>query len=336
MNTIKDDITKASKQIGLTDSQVEVLWQTLQEIQTNKPKFNLSIILLYFGTIITLLSMTWFYTAHLNSEKSLLISIIYGLIFFGIGAYLWCAKKLRISGGLLFSLGIVMIPLIIYSLQTFMNWWPTSAPDDYQGFYYWIRSEWLPMEISTLLIACLVLYFIRFPFITVLIYSVIWFISMDAVFLFFGAQQDFFAHYSIVSISIGTLLNVLGYYLHKKNHMDFAFWSYLFGMLLCWTGLSVWDIQTEWGYFTYFLINSAFVFLSIFFHRKIFLFFGSLGIVYYIGHLAYIFSDSPMFSYVLAAIGFAIIILTTVLLRSRNKTSFSAPVQHNEQGTKVI
>ena len=38
MNPIKDDIAKASKQIGLTDSQADNLWQALQEIQMNQPK----------------------------------------------------------------------------------------------------------------------------------------------------------------------------------------------------------------------------------------------------------------------------------------------------------
>lgn len=36
MNPIKDDIAKTSKQIGLRDSQVDNLWQALQEIRMNK------------------------------------------------------------------------------------------------------------------------------------------------------------------------------------------------------------------------------------------------------------------------------------------------------------
>ena len=51
--------------------------------------------------------------------------------------------------------------------------------------------------------------------------------------------------------------------------------------------------------------------------RKIFMFFGSLGIICYIGHLAYIFSDSLMFSYVLGTVGFSIIVLATFLMHSR-------------------
>lgn len=331
MNPIKDDIAKASKQIGLTDSQAENLWQALQEIQTNKPKLSFLTALLYFGAIIAFLSMSWFYTAHLESSYSLLISIAYALIFFGIGFYCWRAKKLKIPGGVLSSLGIVMVPLIVYSLQNMMDWWPTSSSKNYTGFFHWINGNWVPMEISTLAVACLVLYFIRFPFITTLIYFTISFMSMDAIDLFIDPKGDHWSYYCIASLTIGTLLNVLAFALYRKDQNDFGFWSYLFGVFLCWIGLTGWDIKTEWGHFTYFLINLAFILLSGFFHRKIFIFFGSLGVICYIGHLAYIFSDSLMFSYVLGGIGFSIIVLTTFLMRPKKSRQIVDKVSQKAQ-----
>jgi hypothetical protein len=87
MNPIKDAIAKASKQIGLTDSQADNLWQALQEIQINKPKSGFLTALLYVGAITAFLSMSWFYTAHLENSYSLLISIVYALIFFSAGSY---------------------------------------------------------------------------------------------------------------------------------------------------------------------------------------------------------------------------------------------------------
>lgn len=123
----------------------------------------------------------------------------------------------------------------------------------------------------------------------------------------------------MASITIGILLNILGFFLYRKDQKDFGFWSYLFGMLAFWSGLTSLYIETEWGYFNYFLINFSFILLSSFFHRKIFMFFGSLGIIYYIGHLTYIFSDSLMLSYVLGAIGFSIIMLAIFLMCFRKK-----------------
>jgi hypothetical protein len=97
MNPMKDDLTKASKQIGLTESQIESLWQAFQTVQANKSGFNLSTGLIYAGSLIAFLSMTWFYTSNLNNTKSLFISIIYALTFFASSAYFWYAKKLRVQ-----------------------------------------------------------------------------------------------------------------------------------------------------------------------------------------------------------------------------------------------
>ncbi|MBX9745006.1 MAG: hypothetical protein K2X08_07350, partial [Chlamydiales bacterium] len=200
MNQIKDDIAKASKQIGLTDSQADNLWQALQEIQMNKPKSDFLTALLYVGAITAFLSMSWFYTAHLENGYSLLISIAYAGIFFGAGFYFWRARKLKIPGGVLSCLGIIMVPLIVYSLQNVMHWWPTSFSNNYTGFYRWINGSWVPMEFCTLGVACLVLYFIRFPFITVPIYFTLTFMSMDAIHLFADPKIDHWLYYCIASI----------------------------------------------------------------------------------------------------------------------------------------
>jgi len=320
MKLIKDDITKASEQIGLTNSQAESLWQALQETQSNKTKFNLSTVLLYLGALVAFASMTWFYTSSLDSGKSLIISVVYALIFFGIGAYCWRQKNLKVPGGVLSSLGIVMVPLIVYSLQNLLNWWPTPSPNGYKSFYYLAHGEWLPMEICTLLAACLLLYFIRFHFITVLIYFVIWFMSMDAINSLVDAGTDPFPYFSIVSIIIGFFLNVLGFFLYRKNQRDFGFWSYLFGMFLCWSGLTIWEFQTEVGYFVYFLINLAFLFLSFFFHHKIFMFFGSLNAFDYLLQLqrhAAALKETPG---AWMPWTFSIILLATYLLRSRKSS----------------
>ncbi len=317
MNLTQNDICKASKQIGLTDNQTTDLLQALEEF--SKSKSNILTTLIYFGALIVLSAMTWFYTAQLNHSQTLLVGVIYAFTFFGTGFYFWHVKKMRLPGGLLSSLGIVMVPLIVYSLQNLLNFWPNQTPDNYRDFFYWIQSKWVPMEFATLLIASLVLYFIRFPFITILIYSVIWFICMDLTYFFTQGKGDFFTAYSIVSMAVGFLLTGLGFLLSRKNKVDFSFWSYLFGMFLFWGGLTALNLPTELEYLTYFLINLGLLFSSNFFHRKIFLTFGALGIISYIAHLASLFSDSRIFSYLLGAIGFATIMLAIFLLRRKRK-----------------
>lgn len=221
-------------------------------------------------------------------------------------------------GGLLASLGIVMVPLIVYSLQYVMHWHAPVA-NTYTGFYYWIHSQWVPMEICTLFIACLTLYFIRFPFISFLIYFVISFMCMDAIDLLTDPRHQQWLYYCLTAITMGACLNILGFSLYRNQQNDFGFWSYLYGMFLCWSGLICWQKETEVGYFICFLISFSFVLLSNFFHRKIFLFFGFLGIIYYIAHLSSRFPNSSLFSYILGAIGFAMIMLAVLLPRLRQR-----------------
>src|SRR5579871_1661447 len=105
MNSSKDDIAKASKQIGLTNVQAVSLWEALQEIQRDKPKFNLSSVLIHMGSWIAFLSMTYFYAAHLESGYAFFISMSYASVFFATGFYLWYIKNLRIPGGMISALG---------------------------------------------------------------------------------------------------------------------------------------------------------------------------------------------------------------------------------------
>ena len=318
MNLLKEDIKKASQEIGITEDQGENLWRALQKIQANRSMRTFSNALLYVGATIAFLSMTWFYTATIGSLSSLLISILYALIFFGNGFYFWYVEKLKAPAGVLSSLGIIMVPLIVYSLQTVMNWWPTSSPNDYASFYRLLNGSWVPAEVSTLAIGCLVLYFIRLPFITVWIYLILTFMTVDGTSRFFDPMITSWSYHYTALTMLGTLLIILGSILSRKGEKDFAFWTYLFGMFLCWIGLTDWTIfsmQSQLGHFIYFLIHVGFIFVSSFFHQKIFTVFGSLGIICYISQLSYFFSDSLLFSYILGGIGFAIVLAAALLIR---------------------
>jgi len=237
MNPDKDDIVKASNQIGLTDSQTDNLWKAFQELQINKPKSTFPTALLYLGALIAIVSMTWFYTASLKNSYALLISITYALIFFSFGLYFYRAKKLRVPGAFLSLLGIVMIPLIVYSLQNVMHWWPISSSNPYIGFYHWVHGDWVPMEICTLAVACLVLYFIRVPLITIPIYITLSFMTMDAIYLFTYPTWYNWSYYCTASIILGTLFTILGFVLCRKEQNEFGFWSYFFWhvFMLEWT-----------------------------------------------------------------------------------------------------
>ena len=91
--------------------------------------------------------MNWFYTVPLENSYSLLISIAYALIFFGAGSYyFWQTKKLKIPGRALSPLGILLVPLIFYSLQLKLNS-EESKPPEYLKYVDEIIKD-LPRSIS--------------------------------------------------------------------------------------------------------------------------------------------------------------------------------------------
>ena len=97
---------------------------------SNKPNSDFFSALPCVGAITTFLSMNWFYTVPLENSYSLLISIAYALIFFGAGSYyFWQTKKLKIPGGALSPLGILLVPLIFYSLQLKLHSEESKPPE---------------------------------------------------------------------------------------------------------------------------------------------------------------------------------------------------------------
>jgi hypothetical protein len=64
----------------------------------------------------------------------------------------------------------------------------------------------------------------------------------------------------------------------------------------------------EWERFLYFLINLFLILLSVLLRRRVFVIFGGMGVIGYVGHLAYtVFSNSLLFPIVLSFIGVFII-----------------------------
>jgi hypothetical protein len=316
---LRNDLAEVSKQINLTNYQEEALWQALQKIQENKSNFGFSTILLYLGGLITILSMTWFYRYY--PDYSLHLSIAYATIFFATGSYFGCAKKLKVPGGLLALLGIVMVPCIVYSLQKTMGWWVTLDSKSPVIFSQWIKSDWIPTKICTLAIASIVFYWVRFPLIMISIYSTISWLSIDiTAFVVSPQNRDILNFYRYINfLIIGTGLTVLGFIQSKKGDNAFSFWNYLYGMLLISLGLfSLYDLG-DLPVLPYFLSNLAFILLSKFFHSTIFIFFGSLGMVVYMRYLFHYFSDSLIFSFVLGGIGFVVILLGIFLLKLKKK-----------------
>jgi hypothetical protein len=214
-----------------------------------------------------------------------------------------------------------MTPLAVYGIERMLDLWPTSDPGAYRGFHEWVRSGWLLMEVATIATGLLALRVRRFPFLTAPIAFVLWYMSMDLTPLVFGGSDYSWQHREWVSVMFG-LAMLLGSYLvdlRGKLGEDFAFWGYLFGVMAFWGGLSIMEGGNEWSKALYAGINVTLIFVSVLLRQRSFVVFGALGLMGYIGHLAYrVFEDSLLFPFVLTLIGLAVIYLGVLYQRHRS------------------
>lgn len=167
------------------------------------------------------------------------------------------------------------------------------------------------MELGTILAALIALRFYPFSFLTFPIAFSLWFMSMDLTPLLFGKTDFSLQERCWVSCIFGLLMLFISYFIDKKfKEIDFAFWTYLFGLMAFWGGLTMMQSNSELWNLIYCLLNIGLMILSVYLHRKAFLVFGALGVFTYIGHLAYeVFKDSDIFPFVLAFTGLLIIFL---------------------------
>ena len=96
--------------------------------------------------------------------------------------------------------------------------------------------------------------------------------------------------------------------LFRSTKDDFSYWGYFFGVIAFWGGLSLLGDHGEFGKAVYCAINLVLIVSAILLDRRIFLVFGSLGVMGYLGHLAYsVFENSILFPFVLSFIGLGIL-----------------------------
>lgn len=313
MKLSKSDLEWASSQGLISKEQIEPLWNALEQRPTDKAKLDLSGTLYYFGALIVISAMSFFMTLGwemFGGGGIFAIATVYICGFAMAGYYLWYKKKLKIPGGLLFTVSVCITPLAVYGLETLLGIWPMGDPGTYRDYHIWVKGSWFIMELSTILAGLIVLKYVKFPFLTAPIAFTLWYMSMDMTPLLFGQYDFSYDDRLWVSLWFGLALLILSWVIDRKTKEDYSFWGYLFGMLAFWGGLSLMDSNYELSKFIYCLINILLMFISVFLQRRVFMVFGAIGVLGYIGHLAWrVFEHSMLFPFVLSLIGIAVIVL---------------------------
>jgi hypothetical protein len=215
-----------------------------------------------------------------------------------------------------------MVPLAVYGIQDAYSLWesPGGDPGKFRDFYEYVRGGWVPMEFATVVAALVALRFWPFPFIAFVASFAIWFMSMDLAMWFAGDKGA--SEFDIrrdVSMVFGGVMILLAWFVDLKRWQggDFAFWLHLFGVMCFWGGLSSHSSDGNLAKAIYCLINIGLIFLGVFLGRRVYAVFGTIGIMFYLGDLAWhVFDNVFIFSFVLSLVGIAIIGLGLVVHRN--------------------
>lgn len=314
MNLSKETFKAIGSKLNLSDQQLETFWNALEKHE--EPGF--AKYLYYFGAVLTISAMTWLMNTGWQAFGGLglfFIATAYAIAFTLAGRLLWDKHSLRIPAGLLITMAVSMTPLAIYGLQMHFDAIPSNST--YPLFFRWFSSQWIWIELGTILAGCFAIRFFPFPFIMAPITLAAFFLSMDIVPQFFGADPSTDAQ-AWTAIAFGGLLIAIGFKLDHIKKRDFAFWSYLFGAISFWGGIgSLSWMASEWIMGIYAIINLLMMVFSVLIKRVVFMVLGAIGIFLYLEHLVEkFFADSILFPFALSAIGLLIIYLGILYQRN--------------------
>jgi hypothetical protein len=336
MKITRADLQWTASQGVITSRQADDVWSALERHladqpdsqagsergHADRPRFDGAHVAYYFGALLVIGAMGWFMTTAWEAYGGatlMAISVGYAICFVLAGRTLWDQNGLRTPGGLLFTMAVCMTPLATYGFERAVNLWPQNDPGVYSGFHMWVNGGWFMMEVATILAGLVAIRLRRFGFLMAPVAFALWYMSMDLTPLVFGQGDYSWREREWVSVMFGLVMLLAAYLvdLRGKGGEDFAFWGYLFGLLAFWGGLSIMNSASELSKFEYFGINLALIAVSVLLRQRAFIVFGSIGVMFYIGHLAYrVFQGSLMFPFVLTLIGILVIYLGVLYQRN--------------------
>lgn len=310
----QSDLVLAAEQVGCTRDQAEEMWMILNKGGVQKWRFDPVYIVYYLGGLIIYCALAWLvWEGHRLYGKTSLFSIVFAaaLTFYGLGIYLWKMRRNEVLGGIGLFLSLALIPFVTYCFQDMIGWWSEHDFGRYKNFYDMFQGGWFLIEITTLVLTAFTLGLTRFSLLGLILFSSLWSMSEDILPLCIcklqiGIPREYLEQVSSVVFGCSAMLTA--FFLDRKGKGKLAFWAYLYGVFSFWVGMTLADYKTEWGHFGHCLSNVALFALGPILKRRVFVVFGMLGIMAYLGRLAWRhFSTSAAFPFVLAFIGLGVI-----------------------------
>ena len=346
------DLKDAAREGIVTDQQALALWQWLSHggaqyrgtpraLSPNTPlptagtgpKFGFVNVLYYLGGMVAISAMSLFMTLGFESMGAV------GLLAIGVAYLVAClkvadhfkARGLPVPAGILATLAVVLVPLVVWCVQSLLGLWPPGANGNFSDYHVFINWRWTTLEFATLAAGVVMLWRYRLPFMVMPIAVTVWYMSMDVANALMQNSGFDWKFTRDVSVVFGMATIALAMWVDVRSRksatpewrQDFAFWLYLFGAIMFWGGLSLRDSDSELGKFLYALLNLALILGGAAIGRRVFTVFGALGVAAYLGYLSHrVFQNSMMFPFVLTLIGLGVVWLG--VWWQRNETAINA------------
>ncbi|TBV06961.1 DUF2157 domain-containing protein [Stutzerimonas kirkiae] len=302
--------------------------QALLEFLSGRPQrrgsFQLAHVAYYLGALLIMGALGWLLNeawTSLGDSALLALGGSYLLLTAAAGIALWRRQRF-IPGGLLASVAVSLVPLVSFAALRLLDLWP-QGQHDFDDYYRYIDSQWLILEVATILAGLLMLRLVPFPFIVMPIALALWFMSMDLGRLLF---PDSFGWNDrcLVSLLFGLAVLLPSLWLDGRRQGDFAFWGYLAGLLAFWGGLTMMESNSEIGKLFYCLVNLLLLVFAVLLRRPLFMVFGGLGLAGYLSYLAReVFADSLLFPLFVSLIGIVLIALGMLYQKHRERLTAS-------------
>lgn len=274
------------------------------------------------GALTVLIAMAWFLTDRwewLGAGGALAVVALYAALFYLV------SRRLRREGfptaaGILVVLMVLLTPVAVSALNELVGWLePARAACRYPDFIFWAcRGEEVLMELATTAAALFAMRRVRF---SLLIVPIV-FVGLRALFHLSDAMfQGGFGALSSGWIWVigGSLLTATAYHTARvqRGDEDFALWLHLAAVLSAViASIMLLGVIRE---FRHLLVPGALV--ALFFALRVRrLIWQLLGLGWFAAYLVWlasdVFSDTPFFPIVLAALGVGMIVVTVWLQRN--------------------
>ena len=303
--------------------------------------FNAITIAYYVGAFVVLFGFGWFLVDRwraLGPAGVLAVTTLYTALFLGT-AYVLRRQRFSFAAAFATLLAVGMTPLITWSVMELTGVWPDRVPNRCEFDAPWLlacRGKWIVIELMTILTSLIALRTVRYAILMKPI-------AVSLLVLTFHTTESLFG-YTFSSTAAGwavtaaaSLMLLLAYIVDRRNDtdQDYAFWLYLPGLLAAFAGIQmVWSFDHSLRH-VLIVIAIAAMTIAVYLRRRLFLAFGAVCFIWYLGFLAFdVFKGVVALPIILATAG--LLVILGAVWAQRNYPRLVARVRERSGGQRVL